>query len=200
MIRTHACLLASLALAAACSSGESSTAVDGGDSEAGADTALADGPSPDLTAVDAPAPDRAADLASSDAAADRAPDAAVDQAPPDAAQPDRPPPDAAPDAPPDVVAMCGAYLKCDCTYQGLALIGKVKYVDALGFPDVKVHVVTTLLADLYVKEVPFNPTRCGEWQVDNFLPDFKVQKVGPTELADFSIQYDLFQPGLPGMR
>jgi len=212
MTRTALALLVAL-VPVACSSSDG--AADASLLEAGADAVpVADGrPPADVGSPDAAAPDGAVDAPT---LADAATDAAVDQAPSvDAAQPDRPAADAAlPDAAPldaappaidlgapDAVAMCGL-IRCDCTLDGIELTGKVKYVDALGFPDFKVRVVNSALADLFVQEVAFppDPQRCGQWQVDEFFPDFKVQKVGDFEIADFEIQYVDFQPGLPGHR
>jgi hypothetical protein len=195
----------------ACSSSDGAT--DASLLEAGAETVpAADGRPPgDVGSLDAATPDGAVDAP---ALADAAADAALDQAPSvDASQPDRPAPDAAPPdagspdatppdvAGPDAVALCGR-IRCDCTLDGIKLTGKVKYVDAVGFPDFKVRVVNSALADLFVQEVVFppDPQRCGQWQVDEFFPDFKVQKVGDFDIADFEIQYVDFQPGLPGHR
>ena len=47
--------------------------------------------------------------------------------------------------------MCGR-VRCDCTLKGKNLWGKVQFVDATGFPDFKVQMVTSL-ADLKVQEV-----------------------------------------------
>jgi hypothetical protein len=214
----NASLLASLALlTAACSSGDSGrdgATHDGATIDGSADTRALDGAPPadlaaDVSAADRPtSPDDASvDLTTGppDAPADQspAPDSEPDRPPPDAAEPDAPAPDAAAAdaAPPDVVAMCGP-LRCDCTFGRFKLTGKVKYVGALDFPDFTVRVVDTNLPDLYVQEVAFPPDtrKCGQWQVDMFFPDFKVRKVGFAEIADFTIQYDDFFPGLPGMR
>jgi hypothetical protein len=97
--------------------------------------------------------------------------------------------------------MCGPIL-CDCTFKGKKLWGKVKYVGAADFPNFTVRVVTTFLADLYVQEVPFPQfaTKCGQWQPEENFPELKVRKAEVFELADFTIQYDSFRPGLPTQR
>ena len=92
--------------------------------------------------------------------------------------------------------MCGRVL-CDCTLDGKNLWGKVQQVDAIGFPDFKVKVVT-LGADLRVQQLSAIgiPNSCGKWQMVDSLgfPNFKVQIVTLGE--DFSIQYDALNPGL----
>jgi hypothetical protein len=63
-------------------------------------------------------------------------------------------------------------------------------------------VITIGFPDLYVQEVPFpQPAdRCGQWQLDMNFPELRVRKVGANEIADFTILYDAFRPGLPNMR
>ena len=104
------------------------------------------------------------------------------------------------DASADAVAMCGRIL-CDCTFKGKKLHGRVSYVQ--NFPyDFKVVEVTNNLPDLYVQDVP-KPgltEQCGQWQPDDGLPEFRVLKVLPPLLGDFSIQYVLQLPGIPGRR
>jgi hypothetical protein len=190
-----------------CSSSDSSNTLDA-TADATADGGLSDGTAPapdtsgglDLAPADAPPADSApADRAADATAPDAAADLPVDLRVVDAATPDAPPPDAAtPDA---AVAMCGP-IRCDCTFKGKKLWGKVKFVSALDFPDVTVQVVTTNLADLYVQRLSFPqiPSRCGQWLEEQDFPDFKVRIADFAELADFKIQYDSFMPGLPGMR
>jgi hypothetical protein len=151
------------------------------DSSSGAD-ASPDGSAPsgevggDATPVDAAkTPDVAA----------KTPDVAQDDAS-DAAST----PDVAPDTAPDVVANCGR-IKCDCTFKGRKLWGKIQYVQPPVVPDVKVKVTT--FPDLRVDEVTI-ATKCGQWQIVTSLPDLKVQKVDFIE--DFQIQYSPF-PGIP---
>lgn len=93
-----------------------------------------------------------------------------------------------PDAALDGPAQCGR-IKCDCTYKGKKLWGKVQYVDS--FPDFKISVSS--FPDLNVNETSF-PSRCGEWQRVTAFPDFKVQIV--TAFEDFGIAYSSF-PGIP---
>ncbi len=112
--------------------------------------------------------------AAGDASRDSAPDAAVDR------QPDRAP---------DVVANCGR-IKCDCTFNGKQLFGKVQFVTS--FPDFKVR--ESSFPDLKVQKVTAFPSSCGKWQEVTSFPDFKVQIV--TAFEDFSIEYSSF-PGLP---
>ena len=94
------------------------------------------------------------------------------------------------------VAMCGRVL-CDCSLKGKNLWGKVQQVDAIGFPDFKVKVVT-VGADLRVQQLGSTgfPNSCGKWQMVDSLgfPTFKVQIVTLGE--DFAIQYDNLLPGL----
>jgi hypothetical protein len=163
-----------------------------GDTPPAADVAPGGGP------ADAPPPDAAVDLPADASAPDApAPDAAL----PDAAPSDALLPDAARDTGPEAVAMCGP-IRCDCTFKGKRLWGKVKFVGALDFPDITVKVVTSNLADLYVERLSFPqiPTRCGQWLEEQDFPDFKVRIADFAELADFEIQYDNFRPGLPTLR
>jgi hypothetical protein len=96
---------------------------------------------------------------------------------------------ATPDATSDTgPAQCGR-IKCDCTYKGKKLWGKVQYVDS--FPDFKVKISS--FPDLNVHETSF-ATRCGEWEKVTAFGDFKVQIVDFFE--DFDIAYSSF-PGIP---
>lgn len=125
-------------------------------------------------------------------------DASIAPDAPSDAGPDAPPP--APDGPAldqgsvdqggdGPAARCGR-IGCDCTFRGIRLWGRVKYVGASGFPDIKVK--ETPFPDLRVRETTF-PLRCGEWQVVDTVPDFTVQKVDFFE--DFAIQHSPF-PGV----
>ncbi len=156
-----------------------------------ADAAVVDGPAPDGGAAEGRTADsRLADVppssdASSQMPVDKAEAAAVDGTvgSPDAAA------DLTEDAPADVVANCGR-IKCDCTFNGKRLWGKIQYVTS--FPDVKVR--ETTFPDLRVQEVTAFPDRCGKWQIVTAFPDLKVQKV--TAFEDFQIQHSSF-PGIP---
>jgi len=93
--------------------------------------------------------------------------------------------------------MCGPHLKCDCTFGGINLWGKVQMVDAIGFPTFKVRMVP-VGADLKVQQLTSLgfPNSCGKWQMVDAIgfPDFKVQLVSVGE--DFTIIYDNNFPGL----
>ncbi len=90
---------------------------------------------------------------------------------------------------PDVVADCGR-IKCDCTFNGKKLYGRIWYVMSNEFPDVKVK--ETQFPDLRVKETNF-PNKCGEWEIVKSLPALKVAKV--LQFEDFQIEYSDF-PGI----
>jgi hypothetical protein len=95
-----------------------------------------------------------------------------------------------PDAGPDVVANCGR-IKCDCTYKGKKLWGRVQYVTIAA--DFRVRKAD--FPDLNVAETAF-PWKCGQWQTVDIAPDFTVQLVDIAE--DFSIsKTDASFPGLP---
>jgi hypothetical protein len=155
--------------------------------------APADGPTPIPDAAPPP-PDAAAP--------------ALDSAPPPP-PPVTEPPDAAPEldvAPPDDVApppvdgppplapLCRR-VRCDCTFAGKRLVGRVKYVTFPERPDFKVKVVTSAIAaDLRVQKVAYIPQLCGEWSEDPLTPELRVQIVNDG-LEDFSIQYVSIFPG-----
>jgi hypothetical protein len=120
--------------------------------------------------------------------------------------PDAMPDDAAPPAdaagPPDTgppvdaaVPDCGR-IKCDCTFEGIALYGRVQYVGELDFPDVRVLV--SMFPDLRVQELDLPVAdSCGEWEIVKIDPDFTVELVDSVEdFPDFEIQYS-FPPGIP---
>jgi hypothetical protein len=148
---------------------------------------MASAPDRPAIIIDERGPDQRVD-ATPDTARDAAPDAAPDATP-----------DATPDASSDVVAACG-HIQCDCTFKGIKLWGHVK-IGPDTFPyDFTVAVVTNNLTDLYVQDVKNGlTTRCGQWQVDDALPDFRVKTV-TNGLEDFRVQYDTVLPGIPGMR
>jgi hypothetical protein len=102
---------------------------------------------------------------------------------PDAA----PLPDGAP-APDAAVEMCGR-IRCDCTFNGITLFGRVQYVT--NFADITVR--ETPFPDLRVREGAFADT-CGEWEIVESFPDFTVEIV--TSFEDFGIEYSAF-PGIP---
>lgn len=72
----------------------------------------------------------------------------------------------------------------NCSYGGKKLYGKVQIVE--NFPDVEVKVVSAN-ADLMVKQVQIFPSRCGEWQIVNALPDLRVKFVENS--PDFTVQF-----------
>lgn len=163
------------------------------DSASPLDSGVADGPSIDLAGHEAGGADQAADVSTEDAPTTDAPVGYADAPAEDGGE--------EPDTSVDAVAMCGRLL-CDCTFNGKNLFGGVRYVERVMPHDVKVRVVTNQLADLFVQEVTGAglANRCGQWKTDHPLPQLRVVKVDPPELADFSIQYDMLRPGLPGRR
>ena len=62
----------------------------------------------------------------------------------------------------------------NCTFNGISLHGKIKFVTS--FPDIKVKFVESF-PDLKIKFVESFPDDCGEWQITNSFPDIKVQVV-----------------------
>ncbi len=62
----------------------------------------------------------------------------------------------------------------DCTFNGIKLYGKVKFVTV--FPDIKIQYVEHF-PDIRVKFVGNFPDKCGRWQVVEHFPDFTVQLV-----------------------
>jgi hypothetical protein len=79
----------------------------------------------------------------------------------------------------------------DCTYKGIALHGKVQFVES--FPDLKIQLVERF-PDIKVKLVESFPDDCGEWQVVESFPDFKVQVV--ESFPDLKVQYVESFPGM----
>jgi len=79
-----------------------------------------------------------------------------------------------------------------CSYNGIALKGKVQVVDS--FPDIKVKVVGSF-PDLKVEEVTSFPDSCGKWEFVNSFPDFKIQYVD--SFPDIEIEFVNSFPGLP---
>lgn len=64
--------------------------------------------------------------------------------------------------------------KENCSFNGIALHGKIQFVES--FPDIKIKFVESF-PDLKVKFVTSFPDDCGEWQITNSFPDIKVQIV-----------------------
>lgn len=62
----------------------------------------------------------------------------------------------------------------DCTYNGIFLGGKVKFVDS--FADVRIKAVSSF-PDLKVKKVSSFADKCGEWQIVDSFADFTVEVV-----------------------
>jgi hypothetical protein len=96
-----------------------------------------------------------------------------------------------------VVASCRR-IKCDCTFDGKRLWGRVRWVGAGEVPHARVREITIGTPDLRVQRVAFGlATSCGKWyESDTFgLEDLKVRKVDFGE--DFSIRYDPSFPGIP---
>lgn len=79
----------------------------------------------------------------------------------------------------------------DCSFKGIQLNGKVKFVTS--FPDIKIQYVTSF-PDIKVKHVTSFPDDCGEWQVVESFPDFEVQVV--TSFPDLKVQLVESFPGM----
>jgi hypothetical protein len=86
---------------------------------------------------------------------------------------------------------CAFTLPADCTFNGIALHGKVQFVES--FPDLKIQLVQSF-PDIRVKLVESFPDNCGEWQVVESFPDFKVQVV--ESFPDLKVQYVDSFPGI----
>ncbi len=78
-----------------------------------------------------------------------------------------------------------------CSYNGISLYGKVKFVES--FADIKVQFVSSF-PDLKVKFVNSFPDSCGKWQVVESFPDFTVQIV--SSFPDIKIQEASAFPGV----
>lgn len=89
-----------------------------------------------------------------------------------------------------VTAQAGA-VDSNCSFNGIALKGKVQIVDS--FPDFKVKKVSSF-PDLQVQWVSAFPSDCGQWQQVNSFPDFKIQFVN--SFPDFTIQEVSSFPGV----
>jgi hypothetical protein len=79
----------------------------------------------------------------------------------------------------------------DCSFKGIKLQGKVKFVTS--FPDIKIQYVTSF-PDIKVKFVTSFPDACGKWQVVESFPDFTVQIV--TSFPDLKVQQVESFPGM----
>lgn len=82
-------------------------------------------------------------------------------------------------------------INSDCTWNGIALHGKVEIVTS--FPDIKVEMVDAF-PDIKVKWVTSFPDDCGEWQEVTSFPDFKIQLV--TSFPDIKVEEVTSFPGL----
>lgn len=80
----------------------------------------------------------------------------------------------------------------ECTFNGIQLNGKVKFVES--FPDIKVKFVNSF-PDLKIKFVSSFPDDCGEWQVVESFPDFTIQVV--ESFPDIEVKVVESFPGLP---
>jgi hypothetical protein len=80
----------------------------------------------------------------------------------------------------------------ECTYKGMKLYGKIRFVE--NFPDIKVQIVENF-PDLKVKLVDNFPDKCGEWQIVENFPDIKVQIV--ENFPDIKVKFVENFPGLP---
>jgi len=92
---------------------------------------------------------------------------------------------------PEMVDSC-VEIQEDCTYEGMKLYGKIKFVTS--FPDIKIKYVESF-PDLKVKFVSSFPDDCGEWQIVESFPDLEVQIV--ESFPDIEVQVVESFPGLP---
>lgn len=79
----------------------------------------------------------------------------------------------------------------NCTFNGIPLYGKVKFVD--NFADIKIK-FTDSFADIDVQFVDNFPTSCGKWQVVDNFEDFSVEVVSAFE--DLKVKKVDFFPGV----
>lgn len=86
---------------------------------------------------------------------------------------------------------CAYPVSADCSWNGIALHGKVQFVES--FPDIKIQLVESF-PDIKVKLVESFPDDCGEWQPVESFPDFKVQIV--ESFPDLKVQYVESFPGM----
>lgn len=85
----------------------------------------------------------------------------------------------------------GGNVAADCTWNGIALKGKVKIVTS--FADVKVQQVDSF-PDLKVQVVTSFSDDCGEWEFVSSFPDFTIQYV--ESFPDVKIQFVSSFPGV----
>jgi hypothetical protein len=83
-------------------------------------------------------------------------------------------------------------LEEDCSWNGIPLYGKVKFVES--FPDIKIQYVESF-PDLKVKFVDSFADNCGEWQVVESFPDIKIQVV--ESFPDIKVKVVESFPGMP---
>jgi hypothetical protein len=79
-----------------------------------------------------------------------------------------------------------------CSVKGIRLYGKVQIVDV--FPDLKIQAVNSS-PDLRVRIVENNPEQCGEWQIVQAFPNYKVKFV--EAFPDLKVQFVNSFPGIP---
>lgn len=79
-----------------------------------------------------------------------------------------------------------------CFYNNIPLHGKVKFVE--NFPDFTIKFVTSF-PGLKVRFVDHFPDDCGEWQIVESFPDFKVKVV--ESFPDIEVKVVESFPGLP---
>lgn len=82
-------------------------------------------------------------------------------------------------------------ISSDCTFEGIALKGKVKVVES--FEDIRVQIVTSF-PDIKVKMVESFADKCGIWKMVDSFPDFKIKFV--TSFPDIKIKLVESFPGL----
>jgi hypothetical protein len=82
--------------------------------------------------------------------------------------------------------------RSNCTFNGHALYGKIKVVNALA--DVKVQVVTAF-PDLRVQKVSALAGACGQWEMVDSLADTTVELVHA--FPDVKIEFVHAFPGIP---
>jgi hypothetical protein len=80
----------------------------------------------------------------------------------------------------------------DCTWNGMKLYGRIKFVK--NFPDIKIKIVENF-PDLKVKVVDNFPDACGKWQIVDDFPNLKVQVV--ENFPDIKVKFVENFPGLP---
>ncbi|AJP59571.2 hypothetical protein UC34_08850 [Pandoraea vervacti] len=89
------------------------------------------------------------------------------------------------------IANAGEVNKALCTFNGIPLRGKVKFVNS--FPDIKIQVVSSF-PDLNVQKVSAFPDSCGQWQIVDSFPDFTVQIV--SSFPDVKVKWVSSFPGV----